>query len=97
MQFPDSSKNWLSITGVAVAIFSLLNIILFFLVSLIFKENNPYIGIILYLIFPGILIFGLILIPVGMSISKKTHSVSKEWPAVDLNNIKHRNPSSQPK
>ncbi len=53
-------------TGVYIASVSLVLILLFLAVNLLFDmAPNPYLGIILYLVMPMFLVFGLILIPIG--------------------------------
>ncbi len=91
MQLPASSKNWISITGAVIAVFSLVNMVMLIFVMLLMKHDNPYIGIILYLVMPGILVLGLILIPVGMWLHRKKHGEQNQWPSIDLNLVHHRN------
>jgi hypothetical protein len=60
------------------------------------EETNPYFGIFLYMVMPVFLIFGLVLIPIGMfrtwrawkRTGKKTYPV---WPLIDFNKGRHRN------
>ena len=58
-------RNAISMAGVALSIVSLSNIFLFFLIDLIGERPSPYIGILAYVVAPGFLICGLLLIAVG--------------------------------
>ena len=96
MKFPPSSKNWLSIIGSIIAIINFILIILLFVISTLFDKASTYLGLFIYIILPGFLVFGLILIPVGMyfrrvSIRKNISPEAARLPVVDLNNPKQKN------
>ncbi len=95
MKFKSASRNWITIIGALIASINLLMIILLFLISSIFNKNETNLGLFIYIILPGFMLFGLIMIPVGIIVSrKKTIASAKNGmrllPAVDLNNPKHR-------
>jgi hypothetical protein len=95
MKFTSSTRNWITIIGALIASMNLLLIIILFLVSTILNKNETYLGLFIYIILPGFLLLGLIMIPVGMIISRKkkaalTKGEIKPLPAVDLNNPRHR-------
>lgn len=91
MKLPKSASNWISITGFIFAINSLILILVLFVHSLITDHQNPYNGIITYIVLPVILVIGLLMIPLGMFINrKKTHDPDKRWPLLDLNQPKQR-------
>ena len=52
------------------------------------ESNHPYIGLLVYLILPGVFILGLLLIPVGILVRRRKLLQSKElpttYPAIDL-------------
>ncbi len=95
MHLPKSTKNLLTIAGVIIAIASLLIILLLFLVSTFIFTNNSYLGIFIYMVVPALLIFGLILIPVGMLRAKKQEKLKGEgdqnYPLWDFNKPSTRN------
>jgi len=96
MKLPPSSKNWLTIIGSIIAGINLLLIILLFVVSSIFDKGSTNLGLFIYIILPGFLVLGLILIPVGMIrqrrlINKGGEAGLSRYPRVDLNDPKHRN------
>lgn len=96
MKLPPTSKNWITIIGSIIAVINLLLIILLFIFSTIFEKNSTNLGLFIYIILPGFLILGLIMVPVGMIIARKRVKSSSEienkrLPVVDLNNPLHRN------
>ena len=96
MKLPPSSKNWLTIIGSIIAGINLSLIILLFIISTIFNKGNTNLGLFIYIILPGFLILGLLLVPVGMIIERKRirRSGIKEearFPRIDLNDPRHRN------
>ena len=95
-KLPSSVYNWLSIIGAVVALISLFMIIFLFAISTIFDQGGSYLGLIIYIILPGFLVIGLLLIPIGMYIYSKKKKKGGEtkkpaWPVVDLNIKAHRN------
>ncbi len=92
IRLPRSAKNWLSIAGVTISIISLLLIVFLWILSNASKGGGSYLGLISYILLPGILIFGLVIIPIGM-IRKHSRSLTKaeQWPSVNLNITAHRN------
>src|ERR1035437_8521962 len=95
MKLPPSSKNWLTIIGSIVAIINMGLIILLFIISTIFNKDNTNLGLFIYIILPGFLILGLLLIPIGMIRERRRFRLSGEdqerYPRIDLNDPRHRN------
>jgi hypothetical protein len=96
MKLPPSSKNWLTIIGSIIAGINLALIILLFIISTIFNKGNTNLGLFIYIILPGFLILGLLMIPVGMIRERKRvrkMAVKEEarFPKMDLNDPRHRN------
>ena len=95
MKLPPSSKNWLTIIGSIIASVNLALIILLFIISTIFNKSNTNLGLFIYIILPGFMIMGLLLVPVGMfrERSRLRKSVTHEarLPRIDLNDPRHRN------
>lgn len=96
MKLPRSTKNWLTIIGAIIAIINFLLIIVLFAISTIFRNSNTNIGLFIYIILPGFLVFGLIMIPVGMIIERRRLRKSLEpgtgrLPYLDLNDVRQRN------
>jgi hypothetical protein len=96
MKLPTASKNWLTIIGSIIAIINFLIIIILFIVSTIFNKGNTYLGLFIYIILPGFMILGLLMIPVGMFIKRRkmnreTEPGKSRLPLIDLNDVRHRN------
>jgi len=58
-------RNPISLTGAALALVSLANIIFLFLIDVLSATSSPYVGILAYMVAPGFLILGLLIIAVG--------------------------------
>ena len=90
MKLPSSFKNWISITGAVLAIFNLASIISLMVLNFFFGFGGSYIGLFIYIVLPGFMIVGLILIPIGMRINrKKVRKAEKEgktlnWPIINF-------------
>jgi hypothetical protein len=59
-------NNVITIVGVFLAIIALLGLVTFALFHLVAPIANPYVDIVGYLVIPGILVLGLILMPLGI-------------------------------
>ena len=95
MKLPSSSRNWITIIGSLVAAVNLLLIIVLFLISTILNKNETNLGLFIYIILPGFLLLGLIMIPLGIIFSRKKRidgglKLIKKFPTVDLNIPQHR-------
>ncbi|TPW01705.1 MAG: Cytochrome c family protein, partial [bacterium] len=69
--WPELTYNPLTISGVALALFSGASIIILYALSMKSHTNNPYMGIFTLVLFPALMILGLVLIPIGMLREKK--------------------------
>jgi hypothetical protein len=61
----SSFRNWLSLTGFVVIAASLFAFILLFVLDAMTRTNNPYVGILTYLVAPAFLLFGGVLTVLG--------------------------------
>jgi len=96
MKLPPSSKNWLTIIGTIIAMINLGIIIVLFIISTIFDKGSTDLGLFIYIVLPGFMIFGLLLIPIGMIRARKEQSklsnrADARFPRIDLNDQRHRN------
>jgi nitrate/TMAO reductase-like tetraheme cytochrome c subunit len=96
MKLPPSSRNWITIIGSIIASINLILIIVLFIFSSLFEKSNTNLGLFIYIILPGFLLLGLIMIPLGMIISRRRIQRSseiekKQMPVIDLNDPRHRN------
>jgi nitrate/TMAO reductase-like tetraheme cytochrome c subunit len=96
MKLPHYSKNWLTIIGSIIAIINLALILLLFIISTIFNKSETNLGLFIYVILPGFLVLGLLLIPIGMirernRMRKLGAHEGERYPRIDLNDPRHRN------
>ncbi|HEY7543397.1 MAG TPA: NapC/NirT family cytochrome c, partial [Blastocatellia bacterium] len=92
---PRLTRNFISMAGMAIVVASLTSIIFLFLTEMLATKSNPYLGIFTYIIFPGFLIFGLLLILLGMLIERRRRrrlspDEMAAYPKIDLNDPRRR-------
>jgi nitrate/TMAO reductase-like tetraheme cytochrome c subunit len=83
-------NNPISLAGGAITTASGVTMIGYWLVELLGRPNdNPYLGIIFFLLLPGVFILGLILIPIGVLLRRrklqKAGQIPAAFPKVDFN------------
>lgn len=95
LKLPDSSKNWISLVGATIALITFSMIVFLFIITSVTHSGNTYLGLIIYVLLPGVLFIGLLLIPIGMWFKtrkdrRRTEEERKGWPVINFNNIQHR-------
>jgi nitrate/TMAO reductase-like tetraheme cytochrome c subunit len=84
-------RNPVSLAGVALSMVSLANIFIFFLIDQIALKPSPYIGILAYMVSPGFLIVGLLLMLAGILLERRKHlPPTAFYPRLDLNDSTQR-------
>jgi hypothetical protein len=86
-------RHPLSLVGGGLVFFSFFSILSMFLLEAILGKANPYIGIFTYMIYPGLLVMGLLLIPLGMLMERRRRVRKGElppYPRIDLNEPRTR-------
>ena len=88
-------QNWITLLGAALTTSSAVTMLLAWIYELFLAVSfHPYIGIILFLILPGVFIFGLLLIPIGIVIRRsrlrRFGKIPSVYPQIDL-----RSPSAR--
>jgi hypothetical protein len=96
MKLPESYYNRTSYVGTIITAISLLLILFIYILTSFFMDGGTYIGLLLYMLFPGLLILGLVLIPIGMlmrvrKIKQGKSEITPTHMVIDMNNPKHRN------
>ena len=95
LKLPHSTHNWLTIAGAIISLISFFLIIFLFLITIAFNQGGSYLGLVIYILLPAFLVFGLILIPIGMFIKYKKDKKQKKdtttWPIIDFNDQRKRN------
>lgn len=88
-------RSPLSIAGMVLTTISAVVFLVVFFADLFGMHTNPYMGIVFFLILPGIFVFGLFLIPLGVWMERWRRAAGKKpselhWPRIDLNNADQR-------
>lgn len=89
-QAPTLFRNYVSLVGAAIVLASLASVTLLFLLEISSSGENPYLGILTYVIFPSILMVGISIVILGMLLERKRRRrASPEeitaYPKLDLN------------
>jgi len=92
---PGLYRNYISFVGAAIAVASLVSVTLLFLIEITEPTENPYLGILTYILLPAALILGLIVIVVGMALERHRRHTSDpdviaRYPNLDLNDTRAR-------
>lgn len=86
-------RHPVSLVGVGLVLFSLISMIFLLVIEAIIGRANPYIGIFIYMIYPGVLLLGIFLVPIG-SLLERWRRVKggalPPYPRIDLNDPKMR-------
>jgi hypothetical protein len=96
LKLPSSVYNWAFVIGATVALISLFMIVFLFAITTIFNQGGSYLGVVIYIALPTIMVIGLVMIPIGMLIKYRKQRKEKEkkvlrWPSIDFNEARHRN------
>src|SRR6185369_6022672 len=83
--------NPISVFGFILAVLGTVLIISFLAIEMFTGMENPYLGILVYFAFPGILILGLLIVPLGAwlvrtRLRSKGITEIQKLPVLDLNN-----------
>lgn len=91
-KYPAAVYNFVSLLGVGLALFAVAATLILMTLSRFLGGENPYLGIFTFLVFPGILVAGLILIPIGMVMERRRRErgVLRSL-VIDLGKRPHRN------
>src|SRR5215471_2072982 len=87
-------KNAISLIGIAIAAVAAANILFLVFIEALSRQSSPYVGILAYMVAPAFLVFGLILIPLGMFWERRRRlrniGVPFHFASFDLNNPAQR-------
>jgi hypothetical protein len=85
-------RHPLSIVGAALVTLSALLFLIVYAAELFGWHTNPYIGIVFFLVMPGIFVAGLLVIPLGVWLDRRAARAgrpARRWPVLNLNNPRH--------
>ncbi|MEW6236964.1 MAG: NapC/NirT family cytochrome c [Candidatus Omnitrophota bacterium] len=85
--------NWLTIFGFILGIVFLTGEVIIVTADIMYGGENPYTGILIYLVGPAILTASLLLVPLGIGLEyrrRKKGIPSQKLPTFDLNHPRHR-------
>jgi c(7)-type cytochrome triheme protein len=86
-------RNWASLIGAVIAGIGLTVDIFLILVDFLAPRHNPYVGIITYMLLPGIILAGLAIVVAGAAVRYyrlRRGELVVELPQLDLNTPRHR-------
>jgi hypothetical protein len=83
-------RSPISVSGMVLTTISAVIFLIVFLADLFGLHTNPYLGILFFLVLPGIFLFGLALIPLGAWVERRRRRAGRapsemHWPRIDLN------------
>ena len=95
VKVPSLYSNYISFIGTAIAIAALTSIVFLFMIEMTGETHNPYLELFTYILFPGILVFGIFIILVGILFERRRRrKMSPEqiaaYPVLDLNDPHRR-------
>jgi len=87
---PSLFRNYVSLVGAAIGVAALASGILLFLMEITSSQENPYLGILTYIVFPAVLFFGLFLVLLGRILERRRRrklapDEVAAFPKLDLN------------
>jgi nitrate/TMAO reductase-like tetraheme cytochrome c subunit len=88
-------RNALTIFGAALATTGAVLFLAFFLLDLVGMHSNPYVGMLFFLVCPGLFVAGLVIMPVGVWLAHRREAQGLKawrpsWPKIDLNDVVQR-------
>src|SRR3972149_8877610 len=86
-------RHPLSLVGIGLSLFSLFSIVFLLLIEAARGRGNPYLGILIYMIYPGLLLLGVFFVPIGALWERWRRAKGGElppYPCIDLNIPKTR-------
>ena len=88
-------RNAVTIFGAALTTTGAVLFLAFFLLELAGMHANPYLGMLFFLVFPGLFVVGLVLMPIGVWLAHRRDAAGLKawrpaWPKLDLNEAVQR-------
>src|ERR1700682_871753 len=87
-------RSPISVAGMVLTTISGVLFLVVFLADVLGLHTNPYIGIVFFLVLPGLFVVGLLLIPLGAWVERRRAAgkprSAVRWPQIDLNDSTQR-------
>jgi nitrate/TMAO reductase-like tetraheme cytochrome c subunit len=88
-------RNAITIFGAALTTTGAVLFLAFFLLDLVGMHSNPYVGMLFFLVCPGLFVAGLVVMPIGMWFAHRRRAAGEKawrpaWPKIDLNEAVQR-------
>lgn len=95
MRFPAALRHPIALVGVVITtVMAALFVVLLVLDLFDFFHNNPYLGLLLFVVIPAAFVVGLVLIPAGVWFEKRRMRSGEarvpDWPVIDLSIARQR-------
>ncbi|MCO6510532.1 MAG: cytochrome c3 family protein [Aridibacter famidurans] len=89
------ARNYISFVGFAIAVAAIVCIALLFLLELTGSTDQPYLGLLIYILFPAVMFFGFFIVLVGIFFERRRRrkfaaDEIAEYPVLDLNDPRRR-------
>src|SRR6266545_4854640 len=91
--FARALRNPVSAIGIALTTASALLFLFLFMLHVFGFVQNPYVGILVFILIPAVFVAGLLIIPVGVWLERRREAAGLEprrWPKIDLNDPTQR-------
>jgi hypothetical protein len=88
-------RSPICVAGMVLTTISAVLFLVMFLADVLGLHTNPYIGIVFFLVLPGVFVIGLLMIPLGASVERWRRAAGRpptevRWPQIDLNDSAQR-------
>src|SRR5262245_51569302 len=88
-------RSHVAVAGMVLTTVSAVLFVVVFLADALGLHTNPYLGIVFFLLLPGLFLVGLLLIPLGVILERRRRAAGrpaspKHWPRLDLNDPAQR-------
>ena len=92
---PKLYHNYISLAGMVIAVTAIVSIIFLFVLEITESSHQPYLGILIYIMLPGVMLFGLFVVLVGMLAERRrrrklTPEQIAAYPILDINDPRRR-------
>src|SRR5262245_23483660 len=84
-------RHPISMVGTALASVAAVLMVVILILDFLGFHQNPYVGVLTFMILPGVFLFGLLLVPIGVIRERRMRAEGGHFLVVDFNKESHRN------